>query len=158
MGASQPRPREGEGVLGPLQGRGTLWPGFNLSESGIRSSRAELWPPLPGLRSEPPPASVAPPCKAESSVSHLSCPSAPGSVSQEDMLENWRVQRNQGVSLRISGFRALSGSAVSRPSLLLALVAPPPPGALQPMEDESLGCLSPSVTCVINPWYQIPFV
>ena len=61
------------------------------------------------------------PCSAALRVLYpmISCPSAPDSFSQKEMLENWKVERNQDASVPISGFRNISGSAVSLPSLFL---------------------------------------
>ena len=61
------------------------------------------------------------PCSAARRVLYpmISCPSAPDSFSQKEMLENWKVERNQDASVPISGFRNISGSAVSLPSLFL---------------------------------------
>ena len=61
------------------------------------------------------------PCSAARRVLYpmISCPSAPDSFSQKETLENWRVERNQDASVPISGFRNISGSAVSLPSLFL---------------------------------------
>ena len=49
----------------------------------------------------------------------ISCPSAPDSFSRKETLENWKVDRSQGASIPISGFRSISGSAMSLPSLFL---------------------------------------
>ena len=114
---------------GPVMGRGVSWAlwkegrpsGPACTRQSQESCLVEMTcghhlrvcarTPIPPLR----------PCSAARRVLYpmISCPSAPDSFSQKETLENWRVERIQGASVPSSGFRSVSGSAVSLPSLFL---------------------------------------